>query len=118
MSLLLLARIVAAVFGLVALGSVLWFGSALSPTFITAALLLGFSSAVAFFPRRALASASARKILFTLCVIGIVAGLVLITGDVSSPYGIEWDVVAMRLVHIAALATIAIKASERSAQLG
>jgi hypothetical protein len=52
-----------------------------------------------------------------LCVVGIGAGLVLVADDLGVSSGIEWHVVAIRLVHIAtltAMIVIALKWSPKS----
>jgi len=104
-----LSRGVAVFFGFTVLLSILWFASSLSGAFIIAGLLMGFSSlTVAFIPQRKLSKGTTRRALVTLCVVGIGAGLFLVADDLGATSGIEWDVVAIRLVHIAALAAMAV----------
>ena len=111
----LLARVIAAVFGVPSLLGVLWFADSLGRVLITSGLLMGFCSlAVAFSPRSKLPSGEPRRIVFSLCLVGIVAGLVLVVSDIGGSFEEEWHVVIMRLAHIAALAAIAIEALERS----
>lgn len=115
MNLYLLSQVIACVFGFITLGGLLWFAGSHSMVVLTAGLLLGFSSvAVAFFPRRKLSNSIARGTLVTLCVVGACAGLVLTSNDLTASYGTEWDVVAMRLLPVAALAIIGIKTLDRS----
>jgi hypothetical protein len=104
-----LSRVLVAFFGFTALLGMIWFASSLSGAFMTAGLLMGFSSlAVAFVPQRKLSSGAARRTLVTLCVVGIGTGLFLVADDLGVSRGIEWDVVAIRMLHIAALATMAV----------
>jgi len=107
-----LSRGLAGFFGFTTLLGVLWFAD--SPgggAFIIPGLLMGFSSlAVAFIPQRKLSSSATGRTLVTLCVVGIGAGLVLVADDLGASSGIEWDVVAIRLLHIAALAVMAVTA--------
>ncbi len=110
-----LSRGLAIFFGFTVLLSVLWFASSLGKAFIIAGLLMGFSSLVAgFIPQRKLSSGTTRRSLVVLCVVGIGAGLVLVADDLGTTSEIEWDVIAIRLLHIAALATIAVTALKRS----
>lgn len=106
-----LSRGLAAFFGFTVLLGVLWFiGSPGGGTHVVPNVLLGFGSiAAAFVPQRKLSNATTRRTLVTLCVVAIGSGLVLIAGDLKAARGIEWDVIAIRLVHIAALATLATK---------
>lgn len=102
----LLLRGLVAFFGFAMLLGVLWFaGSPGGGTFVIPSTLMGFSSLAAAF--------ATRRTLVTLCVVGIGAGLVLVADDLDAPRGIEWSVVAIRLLHIAALVTMAITALER-----
>ena len=104
-----LSRGLAVFLGFTVLLSIVWFASSLGGAFIIAGVLMGFSSlAVAFIPQRKLSSSATRRTLVTLCVVGISAGLVLVADDLGASSGIEWDVVAIRLLHIAALATMAV----------
>jgi hypothetical protein len=104
-----LSRGLAVFFGFIVLLSILWFTSSLGGTLIIAGVLMGLSSlAAAFIPQRKLSSGATRRTLVTLCVVGIGAGLVLVADDLGATSGIEWDVVAIRLVHIAALAAMAV----------
>ena len=105
-----LSRVLVAFFGFTTLLGVLWFSDSLGGAFIIAGVLMGFSSlTIAVVPQRKLSSRTTRRTLVALCVIATGAGLVLLTDDFSASYGIEWDVVAMRLLHITALTTIAVK---------
>src|SRR3990172_1491218 len=104
-----LLRGLVAFFGFTDLLGVLWFADSLGGAFIIAGVLMGFSSlAAALVPQRKRSSGATRRTLVTLCVVGIGAGLVLVANDLGASRGIEWDVVAIRLLHIAALATMAI----------
>ena len=109
-NLYIFARGVNGFFGFTTLLGVLWFADAPGgQAFIVPGLLLGFSSlVVAFIPQRKLSSGTTRRTLVTLCVIGAGAGLVLVADNFSASGGIEWDVVAMNVLHIAALATMAV----------
>lgn len=107
----MLSRALVAFFGFTVLLGVLWFADSLGGIFIIAGVLMGFSSlATAFIPQRKLSSGVTRRTLITLCVVGTSSGLVLVADDLGASYGIEWHVVAIRLFHIAALATMAIVA--------
>ena len=111
----LLARVIAVVFALPSLLGVLWFADSLGPMLITAGLLVGLCGlTVAFSPRSKLPSGEPRRIVVALCLLGIGGGLVLIVSDISRPFEIEWHVVTIRLIQIAAPAAIAIEAFERS----
>ncbi len=104
-----LSRALAAFFGFTVLLGILWFADSLGRAFITAGVLMGFSSlAVAFVPQRKLSRGATRRIVVTLCAVGISAGLVLVADDLGASPGIEWHVVAIRLFHIAVLAMMAI----------
>lgn len=105
-----LSRGLAVFFGFTTLLGVLWFAEAPGgETFIIPGVLLGFSSlAAAFVPQRKLSSGTTRRMLVTLCVVGIGAGLFLVADDLGVSSGIEWHVVAIRLVHIVALAAMAV----------
>lgn len=103
-----LSRISTGFLGFTAIGGVVWFASSLSKTIVLAGVLLGLTSlVVAFVPQRKLLSGATRRTLVTLCVVGIGAGLVLVADNFNASRGIEWDVVAINLLHIAALATMA-----------
>jgi len=109
------SRFFAGFFGFIALGGVLWFSASLSNAIIIAGVFTGVTSlAVAFVPQRKLVSGTVRLIVILLCLVGIVTGFVLVTNDLKATSGIEWDVVAMNLLHIAALAMIAIIALKRA----
>lgn len=105
-------------FGFTTLLGVLWFADAPGgQAFIVPGLLLGFSSlVVAFIPQRKLSKGTTQRTLVTLCVVGIGAGLVLVADDLGATSGIEWDVVAIRLVHIAALAIMAVIALKQPSE--
>lgn len=107
-----LSRGLAAFFGFTVLLGILWFaGSPGGGAFVVPGILMGFSSlAAAFVPQRKLSSVATRRTLVTLCVVGIGAGFVLVADNLSASRGIEWDVVSMNVLHIAALATMAIMA--------
>lgn len=99
--------------GFTTLLGVLWFASSLGGALIISGVLMGFSSlAAAFIPQRKLSGDRTRRALITLCIIGACSGLILVAGDLGTSRGIEWDVVAVRLLHIAALATMTITALE------
>jgi hypothetical protein len=110
------SRILAGFFGFTALLGVLWFSASQGKVFVIAALSMGFSSLIAVFvPLRTLSSTAVRVFLIVLCTVGVSAGLVLVVDDLMSSSGIEWsevewDVVAIRLLHTAALAAMAIVA--------
>lgn len=108
MAIQIVSRVLVLFFGLTALLGVLWFaGSSGGETLMLPGVVMGFSSLVAvFLPQRKWA----QRIQVVLCVVGIGAGLVLLKYDFTAPHVIEWDVVAMRFLHIAALATMAIMA--------
>lgn len=90
---------------------VLWFADSLGAASIVAGALTGFCSiAAAFVPQRKLSSDPTRRILITLCIVGTSSELILIADDLGTSRGIEWDVVALRFLHIAALATMALTA--------
>jgi hypothetical protein len=105
-----LSRGITGFFGFTTLLGVLWFADAPGgQTFIIPGLLMGFSSlVVAFIPQRKLSKGTIQRILVALCIVGIGAGLFLVADDLGATSGIEWDVVAIRLVHIAALAAMAV----------
>lgn len=106
-----LSRMLVAFFGFTTFLGVLWFSDSLGGILIISGVLMGFSSvAISFIPQRKLSSPTTRRTLIMLCVIATGAGFVLLASDFSAPNGIEWDVVAIRVIHITALATIAIKA--------
>lgn len=107
------SRFFAGFLGFIALGGVLWFNASLSNAIIIAGAGLT-SLAVAFVPQRKLVSGTVRLIVILLCLVGIVTGFVLVTNNLKATGGIEWDIVAMNLLHIAALATIAIIALKRA----
>ena len=103
----LLLRGLVAFFGFTTLLGVLWFaGSPGGEAFVIPGTLMGFSSLAAAF--------ATRRTLVTLCVVGIGAGLVLVAGDLGASRGIEWSVVAIRFLHIAVLATMAVTALKQS----
>lgn len=114
MDLHLLARVATACFGLVTLIGVAWFSNSLGPVLITSGLLMGLCSLTVAFLARSEASRELQRIVFFLCLVGIAAGLVLIANDIRRSFEDEWPAVLMRLVHITALAVIAIEASGRS----
>jgi hypothetical protein len=89
---------------------VVWFaGAPGGQELLVPGILMAFSSlAVAFVPKRKLSSTGTQRILVVLCVVGIGAGFVLVADDLGVSHEIEWHVVAIRLVHIVALATMAI----------
>ena len=103
------SRVFVGFLGFIALGGVIWFASSLANEIVLAGVLLGLTSLVAaLIPQRKLSSSATRRTLVTLCVIGAGAGLVLVADNLSASGGIEWDVVAMNVLHIAALATMAV----------
>jgi len=103
------SRIFVGILGFIALGGVVWFASTLGNTLVLAGLLLGFTSLVAaFVPQRKLSSSATQRVLVTLCVLGIGAGFVLVVDNLKVPREIEWDVVSINILHIAALATMAV----------
>jgi hypothetical protein len=104
-----------AILGFTLLLGILWFsGSPGGGAFIIPGVLMGFSSlAAAFVPQRKLSSGATRRTLVALCVVGIGAGLVLVAKDLGVSSSIEWDVVAITLLHIATLATMAVIALRR-----
>jgi hypothetical protein len=105
------AQIAAGFLGFIAIGGVVWFASSLSNAIVLAGVLLGLTSlAAAFVPQRKLSNDTIRRSLVALCTVGIVAGSVLVTDNLKASHGIEWDVVSMNLLNIAALATMAINA--------
>lgn len=108
------SRIFVGFLGFTALGGIIWFASSLANEIVLAGVLLGLTSlVVAFIPQRKLSSIATRRILVTLCVVGIGAGLALVVDNLSTSRGIEWDVVSMNVLHIAALATMAAIALRR-----
>jgi len=103
------SRIYAGFMGFTILGGILWFASTLNSVIVMAGMVTGFSSlAVAFIPKRKLSSHSTRRVIVGLCVIGIGAGLVLVVDDLNASRGIEWDVVIMKALDVAALAIMAV----------
>lgn len=105
-----LSRVLVVFFGLTTLLGVVWFANSLGETVVIVGIIMGLSSlGAAFVSFRMLTSGATRRVLITLCAIGIGAGFILIANDLGASRGIEWDVVAIRLLHIVALATMAIK---------
>lgn len=105
------SRIFVGMLGFIALGGVVWFASALNNTIVLAGVLLGLVSlAAVFVPQRKLSSGAIRRTLVALCLVGIGAGFILVADNLKAPRGIEWDVVSANILHIAALATMAILA--------
>ena len=106
-----MARIYTGFMGPSLLLGVLWFSDTLSNTIIIAGVLAGFSSvAAASISQHKLPIHSARWFLIVLCIIGISAGFVLLVDDLGKPSGaerIEWDVVAIKALDIAALSVLA-----------
>ena len=110
-----MSRILTGILGFIALGGVVWFGSILNNMIALAAVLLGLASlATVFVPQRKLSSGVIRQILIALCIVGIGAGFFLVVDNLRAPGGIEWDVVSMNVLHIIALATMALIALRRS----
>jgi hypothetical protein len=109
-SLYTLLRVLVAFLGFSVLLGVVWFvGSPGGQALLVPGVLMALSSlAVAFVPKRKLSNTGTQRILVALCVVGIGAGLVLVADDLGASHEIEWDVVVIRLVHIVALATMAI----------
>jgi len=102
------SRVFVGFLGFIALGGIIWFAGSLSSEIVLAGVLLGLTSlVVALIPQRKLSSSTTRRTLVTLCIVGAGAGLVLVVDNFSTSRGIEWDVVAMNVLHIAALATMA-----------
>jgi|SRR5581483_10901449 len=103
------SRLLAGFFGFTTLLGILWFSGSQGKVFVTAALVMGFSSLLAsFISPRALSSSKAASAFVTmLCVAGVGGGFVLITDDFSATDGIEWHVIAIRLLHIGALGILA-----------
>lgn len=107
----IVSRIFVGILGFISLGGVVWFGSALSSVVAGTGLLLALVSlAVAFVPQQKLSSSLVRGTMMLLCVVGIGAGLFLTADDLRASRGIEWDVVSMKLLHVIALAAIAVVA--------
>src|SRR5919108_4028938 len=105
------SRILAGFFGFTALLGILWFSASQGGLFVAAALSMGFSSIIAsFVPPRALSNQATRVFLITLCIVGVGAGLILVADDLGALRGVEWDVVAIRLLHIGTLGVLATKA--------
>lgn len=106
------SRLLAGFFGFTTLLGIIWFSDSLGRAVIIAGLLMGFSSiAAALVPARALSNKAVRPLVTILCVVGIGAGLVLVANDVRGPLSkIEWDVLAIRFLHIGSLAVLAAKA--------
>ena len=105
-----LSRVLATIFGSITLFGVIWFSETLSGTVRIAGVLIGTCSlGAAFLPERKLSSAETRKILITLCFLGIVSGLFLLTDDLGDFSEIEWDVITMRFLHITSLTILAVK---------
>lgn len=101
-------RVFVGFFGFIALGGIIWFASSLASKIVLAGVLLGLTSlVVAFIPQRKLSSGKTRRTLVTLCIVGAGAGVVLVADNLSVSGGIEWDVVAMNVLHVAALAAMA-----------
>lgn len=106
-----LARVCAGFLGFTALTGVIWFGGSLSGIEFAAGLILGLTSLLAaFIPKRRLSVPSIRQMLIMLCALGIAAGAVLTVRKLAGPNQIEWDVVAIDLLNLIALAVMAIKA--------
>lgn len=106
-----IARIYVGFMGFIILGGILWFASSLSNAIDIAGTLAGFSGlAAASISPDKLYIHSVRWVLIGLCSIGISAGLVLVVDDLSQSNGVgavEWDVVAMKTYHVAALVVMA-----------
>ena len=117
-----IARIYAGFMGFTILGGILWFASSLSNAIDIAGIFAGFSSlAAASISPGKLCIHSVRRILLGLCSIGISAGLVLVVDDLTQSNGIggvEWDVVAMKTLDVAALAVMAGAALSRKDKSG
>lgn len=105
------SRILVAFLGFTALLGVLWFADSLDRLIVVATVLLGLSSlAAAFVSQRKLSSGTIRRTLITLCVVAIATGLVLVADNLSASHAIEWHVVSINLLHIAAVAVMATRA--------
>ena len=106
------SRALAGFFGLTTLLSVLWFSASQGKIFVTASMFMGFASvAVAVVPPRTLSNKAVVALVTVFCIVGIGAGLVLVANDLSGPLNkTEWDVAAVRLLHIGALGVLAAKA--------
>jgi hypothetical protein len=106
-----LARSVVGFMAIITLGGVVWFGSSLRNQILVAGVLLGCSSLVAsLVPQRKLSSRAATAFLVAVSVIGTGAGVVLLADDLGEFPAIEWDVLSARILHVAALGTLAMRA--------
>ena len=106
---LVLSRYVVGIMGVLILWGLLFFSSTLQSAIVTAGLVLGSTSlVVALMPQRALCIFPVRLVFFLLCVVGVGAALVLLWHRLGRSSGIELDVVSANILHIAALATLAI----------
>lgn len=103
-------RALVAFFGFTVFLGVIWFaGSPGGEVGVVPAILMAFSSlAVALIPARKLLNVGTRRILVVLCIVGVGAGIALVASDISTSQEIEWDVITIRLLHIVALATMAV----------
>ena len=109
-----LARVCAGFLGLTALLGIAWFATSLGTTEFAAGLMLGLTSlAAAFVPQRKLSIKKVRRTIVLLCLVGIGSGLVLIAGNLAAPLKIEWDVVVINLLNLAALIVMVANARNR-----
>ena len=104
-----LSRYVAGIMGVITLWGLLFFSSTLKSEIVTAGLVLGSTSfVVALMPQRILRLFPVRLVFVLLCLAGVAAGLVLLFYRLGRADGVEWHVVSASIIHIAALATLAI----------
>lgn len=105
------SRILVAFLGFTTLLGVLWFAGSLEGFVVAASVLLGFSSlAAAFVPLRKLSRGVVRHILLALCATAIAAGIVLLADNFGTSQKIEWHVVSINLLHVGAIAVMALRA--------
>lgn len=114
-----ISRYVAGVMGFVTLWGLLFFSSVLESTIVTASLVLSSTSlVVALIPQNKLRTLPTRLVFFLLCLLGVGAGLVLLWDNLDLSSGVEWDVVSASILHIAALALLALFAIKKISNKG
>jgi len=112
-----LSRVLVAFLGLSEILGVVWFSGSLNGKVIVTGLLIGLSSiAVAFVPQQRLSSRITRRVLITLCSVGIISGIFSAVVNFNEQNNLEWDVLITKFVHIIALAFMATRALPWSSQ--
>jgi len=93
----------------VLLGNV-WFSDSLNGFVLLAGIVLGANSLIAaFVPEPNSTTKKTQRVVVALCVVGLGAGLILVINDLRASGNIEWHVLAIRGLHLALLAVMAIK---------